>query len=151
MSNKPNKTADTGIEDRRRWKDIIAACAANNCFSILGLSDLDQPLKLADAIDHQAIFLEAGVTIDHRIAWTVLNPAAYKMTEVAETVLLNRGLVNGRLFTDEFEARRWLAGQSTIRNGARRPRLVLIRGASPLLPFHRLEELLIRLRILQLV
>jgi hypothetical protein len=37
-----------------------------------------------------------------------LNPAAYEMTEVAETILLNRGLVNGRLFTDEFEARRWL-------------------------------------------
>jgi hypothetical protein len=105
----------TGIPDRKSlsqmWKDIIAACSANNCFSILGLSNLDQPLKLADAIDHQAIFLEAGVTIDHRIAWTVLNPAAYKMTEVAETVLLNRGLLNGRLFTDEFEARRWLASR----------------------------------------
>jgi hypothetical protein len=103
----------SGIPDRaslsQMWKDIIAASAANSCFSILGLSDLDQPIRLADAIDHQAIFLEAGVTIDHRIAWTVLNPAAYKMTEVAETVLLNRGLVNGRLFTDEFEARRWLA------------------------------------------
>ena len=92
------------------WKDIVAACSANSCYSILGLSDLDHPLRLADAIDHQAIFLEAGVTIDHRIAWTVLNPAAYKMTELAETVLLNRGLLNGRLFTDEFEARRWLAG-----------------------------------------
>jgi hypothetical protein len=31
------------------------------------------------------------------------------MTEVAETILLNRGLLNGRLFTDEFVARRWLA------------------------------------------
>ena len=105
----------TGIPDResivRMWKDIIAACSASNCFSILGLSNLDRPLRLADAIDHQAIFLEAGVTIDHRIAWTVLNLAAYKMTEVAETVLLNRGLVNGRLFTDEFEARRWLASR----------------------------------------
>jgi len=103
----------TGTPDResisQMWKDIVAACAANNCFSILGLSNLDQPLKLADAIDHQAIFLEAGVTIDHRIAWAALNPAAYKMTEVAETVLLNRGQLNGRLFNDEFEARRWLA------------------------------------------
>jgi hypothetical protein len=30
------------------------------------------------------------------------------MTELAETVLLNRGLVNGRLFSDELDARRWL-------------------------------------------
>lgn len=103
----------TGIPDRasvsQMWKDIVEACAEHSCFSILGLSRLDEPLTLADAIDHQAIFLEAGVTIDHRVAWAQLNPAAYKMTEVAETVLLNRGLVNGRLFTDEFEARRWLA------------------------------------------
>ena len=101
-----------GAPDRaslsQMWRDIVGACTDNKCHSILGLSNLDSPLKLADAIDHQAIFLEAGVTIDHHIAWTVLNPANYKMTEVAETVLLNRGLMNGRLFTDEFEARRWL-------------------------------------------
>ena len=102
----------TGIPDResvaQMWKDIIAACTEHQCLSILGLSNMDEPLKLADAIDHQAIFLEAGVTIDHRIAWTQLNPAAYKMTDVAETILLNRGLINGRLFTDEFAARSWL-------------------------------------------
>lgn len=90
------------------WKDIIDACTEHQCYSILGLSNLDRPLKLADAIDHQAVFLEAGVTIDHRIAWVQLNPEAYKMTEVAETILLNRGLINGRLFSDEHEARRWL-------------------------------------------
>lgn len=105
----------SGIPDRQSvsqmWKDIIVACAEYQCLSILGISNMDEPLKLADAIDHQAIFLEAGVTIDHRIAWVQLNPKAYKMTEVAESVLLNRGLVNGRLFTDEFEARRWLEGR----------------------------------------
>jgi hypothetical protein len=102
----------TGIPDRasisQMWKDIVAASRQFRCLSILGLSNLDQPLKLADAIDHQAIFLEAGVTIDHHIAWVQLNPEAYRMTEVAETVLLNRGQLNGRLFADELEARRWL-------------------------------------------
>jgi len=104
-----------GVPDRasvsQMWKDIVAACTENSCYSILGLTNMQQPLKLADAIDHQAIFLEAGVTIDHRIAWVQLNPDALKMTEIAETILLNRGLLNGRLFTDEFEARRWLAGR----------------------------------------
>ena len=102
----------TGVPDRQSiaqmWQDIIAACTEHQCFSILGLSNMDQPLKLADAIDHQAMFLEAGVTIDHRIAWAQLNPDTYKMAEVAETVLLNRGMVNGRLFTDELAARHWL-------------------------------------------
>jgi len=105
----------SGVPDRQSiaqmWKDIIAACEQHGCLTILGLAHLDQPIKLADAIDHQAIFLEAGVTIDHRIAWAQLNPAAVEMTRLAETVLLNRGLVNGRVFTDEFEARRWLAGR----------------------------------------
>jgi hypothetical protein len=105
----------TGIPDResitQMWKDIVAACKEHHCHSVLGLTNMDQPLKLSDAIDHQAIFLEAGVTIDHRIAWVQLNPNAFKMTEVAETILLNRGLLNGRLFTDEFEARRWLASR----------------------------------------
>ena len=103
----------TGIPDResiaQMWRDIVANCAEHQCLSILGLSNLDRPLRLSDAIDHQAIFLEAGVTIDHRIAWVQQNPEAFKMTEVAETILLNRGLLNGRLFTDEFVARRWLA------------------------------------------
>ena len=105
----------SGVPERasisQMWRDIVTACKDKGCYSILGLSNMDQPLKLADAIDHQAIFLEAGVTIDHRIAWVQLNPAAYKMAEVAETILLNRGLVNGRLFADEFEARRWLMGK----------------------------------------
>ena len=102
----------SGLPDRQSitqmWKDIVQACEDNQCMSVLGMTNMDQPLKLADAIDHQAIFLEAGVTIDHRIAWVQLNPAAYEMTQLVETVLLNRGLINGRLFTDELEARRWL-------------------------------------------
>ena len=104
----------TGIPDRastaRMWADIVAACARHKCLYILGVSNLDRPQKVADAIDHQAIFLQAGVTIDHRIAWAQLNPEALEMTRLAETVLLNRGMVNGRLFTDEHEARRWLRG-----------------------------------------
>ena len=102
----------TGLPDRQSiaqmWKDIIKACDEHGCMVILGVANMDRPLKLADAIDHQAIFLEAGVTIDHRIAWVQLNPEAYERTQLAESVLLNRGMVNGRLFTDELDARRWL-------------------------------------------
>ena len=102
----------TGLPDRQSieqmWKDIIKACDERGCMFILGVTNMDRPLKLADAIDHQAIFLEAGVTIDHHIAWVQLNPEAYEMTQLVESVLLNRGLINGRLFTDELEARRWL-------------------------------------------
>lgn len=103
----------TGTPDRasiaQMWKDIVAACGRHRCLAILGLSDMEQPIKLADAIDHQAIFLEAGVTIDHRIAWVQLNPEAVRMNILIESMLLNRGLVNGRVFTNEVEARNWLS------------------------------------------
>lgn len=104
-----------GIPDRasitQMWKDIIASCKKHQCMSILGISDMEQPVKLADAIHHQAIFLEAGVTVDYRIAWVQLNPAAVRMNILSESILLNRGLLNGRVFTNEAEARQWL-GQS---------------------------------------
>lgn len=93
------------------WKEIVAACKAHQCRSILGLSDMEQPIKLADAIDHQAIFLEAGVTIDLRIAWVQLNPAAVRMNMLIESMLLNRGLASGRVFTNEMVARKWLANR----------------------------------------
>jgi hypothetical protein len=102
----------SGTPDRQSiaqmWKDIVVACRQHQCLSILGLSDMDRPIKLADAIDHQAIFLDAGVTIDHRIAWVQLNPEAVRMNILIESVLLNRGLANGRIFTNEIEARNWL-------------------------------------------
>jgi len=102
----------SGTPDRssiaQMWKDIVAACTQHKCLSILGLSNMDQPIRIADAIDHQAIFLEAGVTIDHRIAWVQMNPDAVRMNLLIESVLLNRGLVNGHVFTNEIEARKWL-------------------------------------------
>ena len=105
----------SGTPDResigQMWKDIVTASREFGCLDILGLTNMERPLKLADAIDHQAIFLEAGVTIDHRIAWVQLNPEGLAMTQLAESVLLNRGLANGRLFTNELDARRWLARQ----------------------------------------
>ena len=103
----------TGTPDRvsiaRMWQDIVAACKEHECRSILGLSDMEQPIKLADAIDHQAIFLEAGVTTDLRIAWVQLNPAAVRMNMLIESMLANRGLASGRVFTEEMIARKWLA------------------------------------------
>ena len=105
----------SGSPDRassaQMWTDIVAATKEHGCLYILGLSNLEESHKISDAIDHQAIFLEAGVTIDHRIAWVQMNPAVVESTRLVETILLNRGMVNGRLFDDEFEARRWLAAR----------------------------------------
>lgn len=90
------------------WQRIVKACDERQCYKVLGEQYMDNPLSTMDAWDHQTIFAEAGVTHKLRIAWVDLNPATVEKTRFAETVLINRGLVNGRLFTDITEARCWL-------------------------------------------
>jgi hypothetical protein len=69
---------------------------------------MDNALTTMDAWRHQEIFAKAGVTRKIRIAWVDLNPDTFEITRFVETTLLNRGLVNGRLFADVREARQWL-------------------------------------------
>jgi hypothetical protein len=90
------------------WRRIVSACQEHGCYKVLGEQNMDNPLTTIEAFDHQKLFAEAGVTLGMRIAWVDLNPDTFEMTRFVETVLLNRGLVNGKLFTDVEEARRWL-------------------------------------------
>lgn len=89
------------------WRGIIRACDEYQCFNILGISETE-PLSTMDAFGHEKIFRETGVSMKHRIAWVEKDPAAKKQLEFAETVLKNRGLVNGGLFADVSEAKAWL-------------------------------------------
>ena len=89
------------------WKEIIRACDEYKCFNILGVSDT-KPMNNMDALNHEKIFKEAGVSIKHRIAWVEKNPSARAMIKFVEGVLMNRNLINGRLFADVSEAKAWL-------------------------------------------
>lgn len=89
------------------WKAIISACNQYKCNNILGISNL-VPFDTMHAYAHTDIFEEVGVTINHRIAWVELNPNNEPMVKFIETVLMNRGLVNGHLFQTEKEALDWL-------------------------------------------
>ena len=65
-----------------------------------------------DAFNHLNILEEVGITFQYRIAWVDQGTPTAKGLEFVETVVVkNRGLVNGKLFADLEEARRWLLGK----------------------------------------
>ena len=89
------------------WKEVAKACKKYQCFNILGISDTT-PLKTMGAYDHHKIFDEAKITMKHRIAWVENNSKAIEMLLFAETVLKNRGRLNGKVFANVVEAKKWL-------------------------------------------
>lgn len=94
------------------WKAIITACNNYKINNILGVSNL-APFDTLHAYEHTSIFEETGITFKHRIAWVELNPLNEPMVKFIETVLMNRGMVNGHLFKTEKEALNWLLNKNS--------------------------------------
>ena len=93
------------------WKRISEECNKHQCYKILGISDTP-PSSTIDAFNHYKIFKETGITVSHCIAWVDMNPKSFEDTRFIETVLLNRGLLTGRLFSDITEAKSWLLNKN---------------------------------------
>jgi len=94
------------------WKKVVEACEQNQCFNILGVSSTNNSLKTMEAFYHINIFKEVGITPNHRIAWVEKNPEAADTFRFVETVIKNRGLGIGHLFSDICEAKNWLLGNN---------------------------------------
>ena len=94
------------------WRRIVATCEEYNCFNILGETKTMNRLSTMDNYDHITIMKQAGVTLRHRIAWVAHGPEALADLRFVETILLNRGLANGKVFTSIEEAKRWLLDKS---------------------------------------
>ncbi|MET0357198.1 MAG: hypothetical protein ABW044_10495 [Cellvibrio sp.] len=90
------------------WQNIAAACRSHNCFNVLGEQRLQNPTTTMDAWNHQSIFINAGITSKYLIAWVDHNPKTFKQTEFVRTVLANRDIGYGKLFSDTEEAKSWL-------------------------------------------
>lgn len=90
------------------WKDILVACKKYNCSNILGIANIESPSN-SDAYDHASIFDAIGMSPDFRIAWVENNATAVELAKLAEAVIRNRELAEGRVFGNAREARRWLA------------------------------------------
>ena len=94
------------------WRRIVAVCKQYNCFNFLGENFTTEELSTMDAFDHLKILEEVGITFQYRIAWVDQKTPTAKGLEFVETVVVkNRGLANGRLFSNVEEAKRWLLGK----------------------------------------
>ena len=94
------------------WQHIVDTCKEHNCYNILGESFTTQALTILEAFDHIKIFKLAGVTLKHRVAWINHSKDTVDSTRFAETVLKNRSLINGHLFSTVEEAKHWLLRDS---------------------------------------
>jgi hypothetical protein len=93
------------------WRRVVAACEEHQCFNVLGESFSTDTVSTMHAYDHGEIFEMAGVTVRHRIAWVHHDPATIETVRFIETVLKNRGLANGYVFSNVEDAKRWLLGE----------------------------------------
>ena len=93
------------------WREIIRVCDEHDCYKVLGIGQSTTPMPTMDAMNHTKLFQEFSITRKYQIAWVELNREAVGSIKFLETVLLNRGLLNGKLFHEVAEAKRWLLAQ----------------------------------------
>ena len=90
------------------WREIIKVCAGHNCYKVLGIGESATSMPTMAALDHVKLFRDFEITHKYKIAWVELNKEALASVQFLETVLLNRGMLNGMLFSTIEEARQWL-------------------------------------------
>ena len=93
------------------WQEIIRVCGEHDCYKVLGIGESTTPMPTMDAMKHTKLFQDFSITRKYQIAWVELNSEAIGSIKFVETVLLNRGPLNGKLFHDVAEAKRWLHAQ----------------------------------------
>ena len=93
------------------WRQIIRVCDEHDCYKVLGIGQSTTPMPTMDAMNHTKLFQDFSITRKYQIAWVELNREAVGSIKFLETVLLNRGLLNGKLFHEVAEAKRWLLAQ----------------------------------------
>ena len=90
------------------WTEITRVCAESHCYKVLGIGNSTTAMPTMDSVRHEQLFKDFAITFNYKIAWVELNQEALGSIRFLENFLLNRGLVNGRLFHDVDEARQWL-------------------------------------------
>ncbi len=91
------------------WKEILKVCDEHNCYKVLGVGEsTNKGMPTMDAMQHEKLFKDFAITRKYKIAWVELNTEAIGSIKFLETVLLNRGMLNGMLFSRVEEAQQWL-------------------------------------------
>ena len=87
------------------WREILKVCDEHDCYKVLGIGESTTPMPTMDAINHTKLFQDFSITRKDKIAWVELNRDVVSSIKFLETVLLNRGLLNGKLFQDADAAK----------------------------------------------
>ena len=90
------------------WSEILRVCDEHNCYKVFLVGESTTGMSTMDAMHHEKLFKDFAITRKYQIAWVELNKEAIGSMKFVETVLLNRGMLNGRLFSAVEEARQWL-------------------------------------------
>lgn len=90
---------------------VKKACDQHRCYKILMLSSMAS-MEVVEAYQVPALFRETGFDSKYHWAWVPLNKDNVNVATFVETVLKNRGLLNGAVFEDEASARDWLLHES---------------------------------------
>ena len=88
--------------------EILKVCDEHNCYKVLGIGESTKKgMPIMDAMHHDQLFKDFAITCRYKIAWVELNKEAVGSMKFLETVLLNRGMLNGMLFSTVEETRQW--------------------------------------------
>lgn len=90
------------------WESIARVCEEQKCFKVLGEQNVRNPLSTTEAYKHRQIFFDAGIDSRFKIAWVDLNPRTLDVTNFIRTVLHNRDIGYGKIFSDTATAKEWL-------------------------------------------
>lgn len=90
------------------WNEILKVCEAHHCYKVLGVGESSTGMPTMDSMQHEQLFKDFAITRKYQIAWVELNKEAVGSIKFLETVLLNRGMLNGLLFPTVEEAKTWL-------------------------------------------
>lgn len=90
------------------WTEITKVCHENNCYKVLGIGISTTAMPIMDSVKHEILLRDFAITHKYKIAWVELNKDAVGNVRFLENFLLNRGLVNGKLFSAVDDARYWL-------------------------------------------
>lgn len=92
------------------WSEITKVCDEHKCYRVLGIAESSTAMPVMDSMNHTQLFKDFAITNKYRIAWVEFNKEAIGNLKFLETVLLNRGMLNGKIFHDVDEAKQWLLG-----------------------------------------
>jgi hypothetical protein len=90
------------------WREVIAACKEANCFKILTISNVINPLPTAEVFNSSDFFTSVGLDNRFQLAVVTENPDVHESHQVAATALKTKGSFAASAFSNEREARRWL-------------------------------------------